>query len=73
MKLIKLLKKYNLKGTFYVPLNLESKTINEKDIRKLSEDFEIGAHTLNHKDLTAISLDDAKKEILYSLTVGLRK
>ncbi len=66
MKLIKLLKKYNLEGTFYIPLNQESRKIHENDIRKLSEDFEIGAHTLNHEDLTKISLDDAKREILYS-------
>jgi len=65
MELMKLLKKYNLKGTFYVPIsNPEQEVMSEKDLRILSTDFEIGAHTLSHQDLTKIQLRDAKEEIL---------
>lgn len=63
--LMKLLKKYNVKGTFYIPLN-GIELIKEKELRTLSEYFEIGSHTLNHKDLTLIPLNEAKKEIIYS-------
>jgi len=65
MELMKLLNKYNLKGTFYVPIsNPEQKVMSGKDLRILSTDFEIGAHTLSHQDLTIIPLRDAKEEIL---------
>ena len=65
LELAKLLKKYGLKGTFYVPVsNSEREVMDEKSLRILSKDFEIGAHTLSHKDLMKISLKDAKEEIL---------
>jgi len=64
LKLAELLKKYNIKGTFYIPLsNPEMEGLNEKDIQILAKDFEIGAHTLTHVDLTTISLKEARKEI----------
>jgi peptidoglycan/xylan/chitin deacetylase (PgdA/CDA1 family) len=65
LKLAELLRKYDIKGTFYIPLNTG---MNEKEIKKISKDFEIGAHTLSQKDLTTISLDEAKIEILDSKT-----
>lgn len=70
LKLAKLLKKYNIKGTFYVsPNNREFKKedlLTDKDIVELSKDFEIGAHTMTHPRLTKISLEEAKKEIVNS-------
>lgn len=70
LKLAKLLKKYNIKGTFYVsPNNREFKKedlLSDKEILELSNDFEIGAHTMTHPRLTKISLEEAKKEILDS-------
>jgi len=67
MELMKLLKKYNLKGTFYAPIsNPEQEVMSEKDLRILSMDFEIGAHTLSHQDLTIIPLRNAIEEILES-------
>lgn len=67
MRLAEFLRKYNLKGTFYVsPKNREfkkMKLLNDNQIKNLSENFEIGAHTMTHPRLSAITLSDAKKEI----------
>lgn len=70
LKLAKLLKKYNIKGTFYVsPNNREFKKedlLTDKEILELSKDFEIGAHTMTHPRLTKISKEEARKEIVDS-------
>lgn len=70
LRLAKLLKKYNIKGTFYVsPNNREFKKedlLTNKEIVELSKDFEIGAHTMTHPRLTKVSLEEARKEIVYS-------
>lgn len=64
LKLAELLTKYDIPATFYVPVNnSERKVMSEKEIHRLSKNFEIGGHTLNHKDLTSLSLTDAEKEI----------
>ena len=69
-KLTKLLKKYNIKGTFYIsPNNTKFKKqdlLNYKEIIKLSKDFEIGAHTITHPRLTKVSEKEAQKEIIDS-------
>lgn len=67
LKLAKLLKKYNIKGTFYISPN--NREFNKKDllsnseIKKISQDFEIGAHTMTHPLLPKISEKEAFKEI----------
>ena len=70
LKLAKLLKKYNLNGTFYVsPHNREfdeSDLLSVRDIVTISKDFEIGAHTQTHLDLTRISPEQAREEIIGS-------
>jgi peptidoglycan/xylan/chitin deacetylase (PgdA/CDA1 family) len=70
LRLAKLLKKYNIKGTFYVsPRNREFKQADlliDKEIIELSKDFEIGAHTMTHPRLTKVSEEEAKKEIIDS-------
>jgi len=70
LKLAKLLKKYNIKGTFYVsPNNREFKKedlLTDKEIIELSKDFEIGAHTMTHPRLTKVSKEEAQKEIVDS-------
>ncbi len=64
LKLAKMLAKYNLPAIFFVPKkNPERKTLNSNQIKQLARRFEIGAHTLNHVDLTNISLKEAKEEI----------
>ncbi len=67
LKLATLMKKYRIKGTFYVsPKNREVDKKNRlsiKEIRKISEYFEIGAHTMTHQVLTRITHVHAEKEI----------
>ncbi|MEX0616720.1 MAG: polysaccharide deacetylase family protein [Candidatus Woykebacteria bacterium] len=70
LKLAKLLKKYNIFGTFYIsPKNIEHEKkdlLSNRDILNISKDFEIGAHTLTHPHLTKISLKEAEEEIIES-------
>ncbi len=70
IKLANLLKKYGIKGTFYIsPEDCEiavDKRLNKEEIKKLSEDFEIGAHTMTHPNLEKIDNDKARKEIIES-------
>jgi glycosyltransferase involved in cell wall biosynthesis len=67
VKLASLLQKYGIAGTFYIaPHNYEqvqSHCLRDEDVKKLSDVFEIGAHTLVHKKLTHLSSFEAQKEI----------
>lgn len=64
LRLAELLTKHGLPATFYIPISSSERAVmKSKDIRKISKKFEVGGHTLNHKDLTKISLKEAKKEI----------
>jgi glycosyltransferase involved in cell wall biosynthesis len=67
LKLASLLKKFSIKGTFYIsPQNREfekSELLDENQIKLLSRDFEIGAHTLTHLRLSALSAEIAVAEI----------
>jgi len=56
LKLAVLLKKYGIKGTFYVPLRNRVRPVMEKkDIIKINKmGFEIGSHTLTHPILTKL-------------------
>lgn len=69
-KLALLLKKYGLKGTIYIsPKDREfnkKDLLSENDIKVLSKDFEIGAHTINHPYLTKIPKLEANYEIYAS-------
>jgi peptidoglycan-N-acetylglucosamine deacetylase len=66
LKLGKLLKKYDIPATFYIPIkNVEErKTMSEREIKKISKDFDIGGHTYNHQRLTLLSDKEAFKEII---------
>lgn len=68
IKLSELLLKYNQKATFFIPLaNVEKReVISPKQIADLAKDFEIGAHTVNHKYLTTLSNEEAEYEIKQS-------
>lgn len=70
IKLAKLLKKYNIKGTFYVaPKNREFRKevlLSDEEIIQLSDDFEIGAHTMTHSRLTKVGKEEAFVEIIDS-------
>jgi peptidoglycan/xylan/chitin deacetylase (PgdA/CDA1 family) len=70
LTLAKLLKKYEIKGTFYIsPENREFKKsdlLSNEEIVALSTDFEIGAHTMTHPRLTKICEREAYSEIFQS-------
>jgi|YNPNPStandDraft_1061719.scaffolds.fasta_scaffold15481_3 peptidoglycan/xylan/chitin deacetylase (PgdA/CDA1 family) len=63
LKLAKLLDKYSLKATFYVPKHYLSQPLSERDILNIAERQEIGAHGINHNDLTQLTMSEAFKEI----------
>jgi len=70
LKLAKLLKKYGIRGTFYIaPKNREfrkEELLSDQEIIKLNRNFEIGAHTMTHTRLTKVNDRQAFKEITES-------
>jgi peptidoglycan/xylan/chitin deacetylase (PgdA/CDA1 family) len=65
-RVAEMLLRHNLRGTFYVPRNGPAGTMSAGQIRELGEAFELGAHTLEHVDLTAVSDHRAGHEIAQS-------
>ncbi len=67
VRLASLLKKYGIKGTFYIaPEDHEAspeERLSNDQIKNLSKDFEIGAHTMTHSWLPEMSDGQARKEI----------
>jgi peptidoglycan-N-acetylglucosamine deacetylase len=62
-RIAELLKKYGLRGTFYIPKSAANETMTEAQLRGLGDEFEIGAHTLGHVVLTEVSNARALTEI----------
>lgn len=59
-----LLQKYGLKATFYIPAtNAEREVMPESQIKDLSLNFEIGAHTLNHVRLAGLPREQVRAEL----------
>ncbi|GIW64484.1 MAG: hypothetical protein KatS3mg092_0417 [Patescibacteria group bacterium] len=67
-KLLSFLIKYNIKGTFYIPLqNKERQVMKRNYIKKIySLGMEIGSHTLTHPILTKIDENQAQHELIES-------
>lgn len=63
LKVAELLGKYGIEGTFYIPKSLFAYPLERHNILTLDKYFEIGSHTLNHVDLTKVSLSQAREEI----------
>lgn len=65
LKIADLLDRYDLSGTFYIPIrNSEGRNVMEKaDIRILDENFEIGSHTHDHIFLDKLSPKDCFSQI----------
>jgi len=66
LKLARLLLKYKIKGTFFIPIRYLDQKLSENELIVLSENFEIGSHTLTHPYLTKIPISDAEREITES-------
>ena len=61
-----MLSRHGLRGTFFVPLaNVEGlPTLNGQELRDISrQGFEIGAHGLDHRRLTALPRQQARQQI----------
>jgi peptidoglycan/xylan/chitin deacetylase (PgdA/CDA1 family) len=67
-RVARLLAKYGLRGTFYVPRTAETATMRPEAVRELAGSFEVGGHTLNHVVLTEASDSQARDEIAGSKT-----
>jgi hypothetical protein len=65
-RIAEMLARYGLRGTFYIPRKIDSGVMSEKQMRELSQSFEIGAHTLNHVFLTTTDDTNASIEIRVS-------
>lgn len=64
LKIAELLEKFDLKGTFYVPVNTQGmKDLTEEGLKKLSENFEVGGHGFTHNVLTELSKREKEEEI----------
>ncbi|NQU77590.1 glycosyltransferase, partial [Candidatus Falkowbacteria bacterium] len=63
LRISKLLDKYGIKGTFYIPKDYYQKTLTDKQIKEIAINQEVGAHTLNHVDLTGVDFSEARQEI----------
>lgn len=70
LRLAGMLQEYGLAGTFYVsPENHEfapRDLLTAPEVRDLSRDFEIGAHTVTHPRLPVVPEDQARREIVES-------
>jgi D-inositol-3-phosphate glycosyltransferase len=73
MRLAELLTRYGITGTFYVsPFDVEfskEERLTTAQVRALSHDFEIGAHTLTHRHLPTLSDEESREEIVQSKAV----
>jgi len=74
IKLAELLKKYNIKSTFFWTVAMKhslhmgkvKEFLDEKDLETIAKDFEIGSHGWNHSRLTEVADHDLKREIVHS-------
>lgn len=73
LRLARMLKQYGLEATFYIsPRNREfaaGDLLTQQEIREISSDFEIGAHTVTHPRLPTIPLSEAWEEITDSKSI----
>jgi peptidoglycan/xylan/chitin deacetylase (PgdA/CDA1 family) len=64
LRVAELLAKHGLKATFYIPArNPERELLPASRIRELGREFEIGAHTYNHKPLKGLPPEETRAEV----------
>ena len=61
-----LLREKKIPATFYVITNLVDSTVKSIILKNLSQDYEIGSHTVSHSNLIRIGSENAKMELLNS-------
>ncbi|MBS3055140.1 MAG: polysaccharide deacetylase family protein [Candidatus Aenigmarchaeota archaeon] len=66
LKLSKILLEHGIKGTFYIPISWKFRSLQDKEVKKLSKNFEIGSHSVSHSDLTKLPSRQLNHEILKS-------
>lgn len=73
LRLARLLEQYGLKGTFYIsPRNREwagGELLKQREIKEISNAFEIGSHTVTHPLLPTIPRSQAREEITDSKAI----
>jgi peptidoglycan/xylan/chitin deacetylase (PgdA/CDA1 family) len=62
-RLADLLARHGLRGTFYIPRDASTGVMSETQVRELSANFEIGAHTMRHVFLDTAEDPVAEREI----------
>lgn len=72
LKLAALMEKYSIKGTFYIPKEFNTsgnkfseygRRLTEEEIQIISRAQEVGAHSLNHYNLTILNDEQLREEI----------
>lgn len=64
LKMMRLLDKYGLNGTFYVPIkNPDRSVFSKTDLLSMATHFEIGSHTYSHRPLPGLSSAKMKDEV----------
>ncbi|HET9016105.1 MAG TPA: polysaccharide deacetylase family protein [Thermomicrobiaceae bacterium] len=63
LRVADMLARHGLAGTFYVPMTSERPTMTREQVREIAARFEVGAHTLHHRDLTRLDDAGAAEEI----------
>jgi peptidoglycan/xylan/chitin deacetylase (PgdA/CDA1 family) len=73
LRVADLLHKHGLKGTFFVPARMGSDGACNADafpimsgtsLRDLAAQFEVGSHTLDHRSLDALPVDEARHQVV---------
>lgn len=63
LRIAELLTTYDLPGTFYIPRSSQRPVLPEPEIRALSQNFEIGGHTLDHVCIDGIPEADVAAQL----------
>lgn len=64
LRLVNLLRKYGIKGTFYVPIRSRTRQVlDASEFKPYLQDIEIGSHTLTHTCLIDLPLSAVQEEI----------
>lgn len=63
LSIAELLSKYGLQGTFYVLPPANRATLSSTQLKSLSSQFELGAHTLDHTYLKQVSCAEARRQV----------